>query len=566
MGGRWRDRAVLLVSALLAVLLLGPALGPGYALLGDLVFVPDQDLLPWMAGLGGALPRAVPQDTVVALLTGPVPGWVWQSTALLAALLLLGTGTGRLVRPAGRRAALVASVVAVWSPYVGERLLLGHWSLLLAVGALPWALHHARSARDGVPGAVSRWLLVVALASLTVTGGLLVLVVSVPVLLWRGGAHGERRVLALLGGVLLQLPWLVPALLHPSAPVGGADVFALRAEGPWGALVTALGTGGVWNAVAVPGTRATLLAPLLTAGLLVLAWLGRSSVARALGRPVALTLMVASVAGLAVALLGVWWPAAIDAVVVHVPGGGLLRDGQKWLAPWLVLLSAAAGCGAARVAAAATRRTTEGLVGGAVLVAAVVLPLACVPDLVGGSLGRLATVDYPDDWDRVRQVLATDDGPGDVVALPWSTFRVYPWTDGRTVRDPSPRYMSRTVGTGQDLVVAREGELVVVPGDDPRAARIGAAVRTGSDLGPVLDREGIGWALVERTGGEVALPAGAVPVLVGADLELYRLAEPSPPPAVTGSAAVVAGNLVARLVVLGAGSVLLRTRFGHGSP
>lgn len=551
MTERWRDRAVLGLTALLVVMLLGPALGPGYVLVGDMVFVPDQVLLPWMAGLGGGLPRAVPQDTVLALLTGPVPGWVWQSVALLAALLLLGSGVAALVRPAGRRAALVAAVLAVWSPYVAERLLIGHWSLLVAVGALPWALHHARAARDGVPVALARWLLVVALASLTVTGGLLVLLVTTPVLLWRGGPPYRGRLVAVAAGLLLQLPWLVPALLHPGTVVDGADVFALRPEGPWGALVTALGTGGIWNAAAVPGSRSTVLAPLLTLLVLVLAWAGRRSVVAALGRPVAVTLVTASLVGLGIALLGAWWPAATDSLVTVVPGGGLLRDGQKWLAPWLILLSASAGCGAARVGSATARRTGDALAGSALVVAALLLPVACLPDLAWGALGRLRTVDYPDDWQRVRTVLADDPSPGDVVALPWSTFRVFAWNEGRTVLDPAPRFMTRTVVTDQDLVVSRSGALVVVPGVDPRSTRIGAALRSGDDVAETLRREGIGWLLVERT-GPATVPAGAVPVVTGDDLDLFRLPPPDPVPAADGVAAVVAGNLAALLVVVGA--------------
>ena len=560
MTERWRDRAVVGGCALLAVLVLGPALGPGYALVGDMVFVPDQSLLPWMLGLGGGLPRAVPQDAVLALLTGPVPGWVWQSLALLAALILLGTGTARLVRPAGRRAALVAAALAVWSPYVAERLLIGHWSLLLAVALLPWALVHARAARDGGTRPSAHWLLVVALASLTVTGGLLVLLVSLPVLLWRGGSTYRSRGAIAVGGLLLQLPWLVPALLHPGSPTGGADVFALRPEGPWGSLVTALGTGGLWNAAAVPGSRGTVLAPLLTVAVLALAWYGRRKVGQVLGRPVALTLLGASVVGLTVALLGVWWPAATDALVLHVPGGGLLRDGQKWLAPWLVLLSASAGCGAARLGRVTARRSGDLLAGAAVVAAAVLLPLACLPDLVWGGLGRLATVDYPDDWRQVRTELADDPAAGDVVALPWSTFRVFDWNRDRTVLDPAPRFMPRTVVTDQDLVVSHDGALVVVPGDDPRAARIGAALRSGNDVAATLRREGIGWVLVERT-GDVTVPAGAQAVVRGSDLDLYRLPDPAPAPPVEGVAAVVVGNLAALLVVVGAALAAVTDKF-----
>ena len=54
---------------LLAVVVLGPALGPGYVLQYDMVFVPRQWLLPASFGLGGQLPRAVPQDAVLGVLT-----------------------------------------------------------------------------------------------------------------------------------------------------------------------------------------------------------------------------------------------------------------------------------------------------------------------------------------------------------------------------------------------------------------------------------------------------------------------------------------------------------------
>ena len=561
MSERWRDRATLLAAAVLAVLMLGPALGPGYALIGDQVFVPDQDLLPWMVGLGGGLPRSVPQDAVVAVLTGPVPGWVWQTVALVTAIVALGSGVGRLVRPAGRRASLAAAVIACWSPYVGERLLLGHWSLLLAVSMLPWALHHARSAHAGVAGSLARWLLVLAVASLTVTGGLLVLLVSAPVLLWRGPTDARRRACVVLAGALLQLPWLVPALLHPqSTSPGGADVFALRSEGPLGAFVTALGTGGVWNVGAVPDSRTTWLAPLLTVVLLVLAYVGLRQAVSVLGRPVAISLAAAAIVGIVVAVGGAVAPDAMAGVVAHLPGGGLLRDGQKWLAPWLVLLAACAGCGAARVAAAIARATHDPVVGGAVLVVALALPLACVPDLVWGSMGRLATVSYPDDWARARAALAADPGPGDVISLPWQAFRAFDWNRGRTVLDPAPRFMPRTVVTSQDLLIVHDGSVVVVAGDDPRAERIGAALDTNRDVDGTLRREGVGWALVSAAPGAPVPFTGATAVVAGPDLTLYRLRPPDRPPAVSGLVVVVVANMLALAVVILSAFAVLRSQ------
>jgi hypothetical protein len=589
---RWRDRVAVLVSASLAVLLLGPALGPGYSLVVDQVFVPDQDLLPWMAGLGGGLPRAVPQDTVVALLSGPVPGWVLQSLALLTAITALGAGMGRLVRPAGRRAAVAATVLACWSPFVVERLLMGHWSLLLAVAMTPWALHHARAARDGAPGAAARWLLVVALASLTVSGALVVLVVSVPVLLWRGGTSGRRhRALAAVGGLLLQLPWAVPAALHPEvgASSAGSEAFALHAEGGMGAVLTALSTGGVWNVLATPGSRATWLAPLLALLTLGLALVGRRAVAAALGRPTTLTLVVVSSWGLLLAVTSAIAPDTLGWLVGHVPGAGVLRDGQKWLAPWLVLLTASAGCGAARLSIAVLRRWNDTTLAGTLLVALLVAPLACLPDAAWGSFGHLATVPYPDTWSQARTALAADPAPGDVVSLPWQAFRRFPWNRDRTVLDPAPRFMPRTVVVSGDLVVARPGDsgvpappedretitgmgtvlgdpkIVVVPGEDARARRLGAALAAGQDVDGTLRREGIGWALVAGPATDPVPFTGGTVVVTGPDLTLYRLRTPDPPPVLSGVTPVLVGNLVAAAIVLAAALALARRRWRRRS-
>src|SRR4029079_10173842 len=102
---------------LLAGLLLGPALAPGYVLTYDMVWVPDLALRSDFLGLGSALPRAVPSDAVVAVLDTVLPGMLLQKLVLLGALVLGGLGAARL---AGRStvARLVAVSAYVWTPYV----------------------------------------------------------------------------------------------------------------------------------------------------------------------------------------------------------------------------------------------------------------------------------------------------------------------------------------------------------------------------------------------------------------------------------------------------------------
>ncbi len=564
----WRgDATIWGVAVVAAVVVLGPALGPGYVLHADQVFVPTQDLLPWMLGVGSGLPRAVPQDGVVALLSGPVPGWLLEKAALLAALVLVAVGAARLVRPRGTGAAVVAGLVALWSAYVAERLLLGHWSLLLAVAALPWALAAARDVRSGRTGSLARWLLWVALASLTPSGGILVLVVSLPAILWPGGGATTRvRLGAGVLGIVLQLPWIVPTLLHPAPVTGavGADVFAARSEGPWGLLLTVLTSGGAWNSGAVPDSRTGWWGIALGVLVLVVAAAGARDVPRVLGRSIALPLVVVAVAGVLWCLVGGWSatrPVA-EWVVGSMPGGGLLRDAQKWLAPWALLVAVSAGLGAGRIARQMAARSGDRAAGVALLVGMALLPVLALPDLVAGVGGRLAATQYPDDLARVRAAL--DDAPeGDVVSLPWQTFRAFPWNDGgRVSLDPLPRALPRTVLSSGSLPVQRGDLILTLPGDDPRATEVDAALEAGEPLGPVLARLGVAYAVVASDLPEAAaaLPTGSTAVVAGASFSLYRLsAEPEAAPArpVLAPAAALAAYL---LVVLGAAAALLGVR------
>ncbi len=555
-----------LVLALVILVLLGPALLPGYTLIRDQVFVPDQSLLPWMLGLGAGLPRSVPQDAVVALLSGPVPGWLLEKVAMVSALALLAGGVSRLLRPAGNGARLLGAVVAVWSAYVVERLLMGHWSLLLAVGTLPWLLDLARRARSGERRTWGPWFLLLGLASLTVSGGLLALAVSLPVAVGpRTRVRGARRAAWVLTGLVAQLPWIVPTLVHATGSVGvggsGSEVFRLRAESWAGALVTALGTGGVWNAEAVPGSRSTALPLVATLLVLALAAAGAHRLVPVLGRAATLTLGTLAVLGIAWAVAGsleildpwVTW------VVTSAPGGGVLRDAQKWLAPWLMIVAVAAGLGADRLARALARRTDR-TTARSLLVALVLVPLVCLPDAVWGVSGALASVSYPDDYAVVRARLA-EAGPGDAISLPWQTFRRFPWNDGRTVLDPVPRAVTRTVVASDSLVVRSHGDLLTVGGEDPRSALVSRAIADGEPLAPLLARIGVGWAVVATDVPDptVDLPSGAELVVPGDHLALYRLAAPDAQPPPEGVAAVVLADLVTLAVLITAAGLATAT-------
>lgn len=323
----------------LALAVTAPLLAPGYLLLRDAVSTPRSYWSDAALGLSEAAPRALPQDFLVAVLSSAVDGGVVVKALLIAGLWAAGWGAARLaatvVPDAGLAGQFVAATLAGWNPYVAERLLQGHWSLLVGYGALPWVAAAVLRLRSG-DGAW--WPLVwwIAVAGLTPTG----LMLAVTVALAAVGAPGKgrtRRACAgtSLGiGVLAAAPWLMASFVADSLQsdqAAGVPAFAARAEPGLGTLGSLAGLGGIWNGAAVPESRTTLFALVGTAVLLVIVGVGAvTAVRRPAARPL-LVLAVVAVVAPAVAATGPGLT-AVEAVIRAVPGLGVLRDGQKWVA------------------------------------------------------------------------------------------------------------------------------------------------------------------------------------------------------------------------------------------
>ena len=556
--------------AVLSVVIVGPALWPGFALSYDLVFTPRQDLLPGTIGVGGGLPRAVPQDAVVALIGTIVPGSIVEKVALLAVPLLVGAGMLRLLP--GTVAGVVAATIAIANPFVAQRLVQGHWGLLLAYALVPWALHVVRRLRQaGDPWDGVRLLLIVAAGSLTPSGSVLLSTLTVPAALLPGSAYSApRRALLALAVAATWLPWALPALMHGSGGAGdsdGAAVFAWRPDMPGGVLPSLLTGGGIWNAEVISPLRQTGLSLVFAAFALGLAAWGWGRLRATLGHAVTAWWTGVAVLGLVAALVSHAVPGAWSGLVEAVPGGGLARDSHKLLAPWVLLVAAAAGMGARRVAGLGRDRATRA----AVAAILVVLPVAAQPDLAWGVGGRLSAVAYPSDWASVRQILEADSRSGDVVSLPWTSFRRFPWNENRTVLDPAPRWMPRTTVVADDLAVQRPVGIVTISGDDPRARAVTEALDAGESPASVLPGLGVGWALVALDSpGPIPDLRGWRPVFEGATLALYEaprqgFREVTPDTRLVAAVdCAVLGALVAVAVALGVRSIRrVRVRSGR---
>lgn len=587
--GRWTRLLPAGYSLLLTLLITAPLLRPGYLLLRDAVSTPRSYPTDAALGLGDAAPRAVPQDALLAALSPLIDGGLLVKVVLLAALWAAGYGAAVLAREllaAPLAAQLVATTLVVWNPYIAERLLQGHWSLLTGYAALPWTALAALRLRTAADPArfdrLRNWSVLagcLAAAGLTPTGALLAAVVAVTVAGWRR-APG---VIAL--AVLACAPWLVATAVsgvaaEPSDPAG-VTAFAARAE-PWLATVGSLaGLGGIWNAEAVPVSRTTAPAAVATILLLAVVLLGFRRVAAAdadpdrtrtrrillalAGAAVLLPALAATPAGLTV----------MEWLVVEIPGAGLLRDTQKYVAlaaPGYALCAAAACLGSTRRTGTADTPDDErpepaddhddparrSPVLAALFIGVLTLPLL---DLGWGVGGQLRAIEYPESWHEIAERV---DGPGDIAVLPGGMFRRFPYTGSAPVLDPAPRLLPRDVLQTGALPVHG----ATVTGEGARAQTVENLLLDG---GPAdeLAQLGVGWVLVERDtpgplGDSAATLAQLTPVRNTGDLALYRVPDVRPRPVPEHRSLVVAAHilwallLVAPLAVRSSGFVIRR--------
>lgn len=513
-GQRWWLAAV---CAALTLGILAPVLAPGYVLVYDMSFVPRQAMLPESLGLGTGMPRAVPADALLALATTVIPGDILQKLVLCGLVFGGAWGIARLVPDRSPLTGSVAAVAYTWNPFVAERLLIGQWGLLVGYASLPWVVAAALALRErpDVPRwvAARRWaaLVVASLpAVLTPTGGLLATGAAL-------ATAGRRRAPGVLGvGVVLNAPWWLPAVLQGGTGVSDPDgvaAFAVRSENWAGPVVSVLGLGGIWNAQTTPASRWNPALPVFTMLIVGLAVFGLvrlrrewGGAARGLAALAGLGLVLALAGSLPGLSTGLEW------AVRHLPGAGLLRDGQKWAAWWALPLALGFALGTERLRGL----TRDRLARRALAAGALLLPVAILPDLAWGVTGRLEPVAYPRDWQVVSGILARDERPGDVLTVPLSAYRSFSWNAGRTQYDPALRHLPRPTVIADQLKVGP----VLVSGEDPRVVRVTAAAARGEPLGPL----GVGWVLVEHgtPGPDVPL-AGLSRIHHGEWLSLYRV-------------------------------------------
>jgi len=224
--------------------------------------------------------------------------------------------------------------------------------------------------------------------------------------------------------------------------------------------------------------------------------------------------------------------AAVEATVRALPGLGVLRDAQKWVA------LAVPGYTLAGAAAVVTLRRRVPAVATALVCCAALI--ATLPDLAWGVGGKVAPVVYPAGWSAVAATI--NDDPRPVAVLPVDSMRRFAWAGDAPVLDPLPRWVHADVLSTGDLTIGGR----TVPGEGERARAVQQMLLDGADRDQ-LANAGVGWVVVESGGAADTL---GLPVAYhDDDITLYRVGGELPQ--ATGRGVVLAAHFAWLALLLG---------------
>lgn len=484
----------------------------GYAfMVRDMMIPARMPLNDLNEGLSSSAPRAIPQDTLLSVFLPPLSTvWIVAAMVLFCAMAGMVYTAWWVRRTVGASlpVQMVASLLLVWNPFTIERMLQGQWSIVVAMWLLPAIAYTSTYKRCGP------MLFFLGIAAFTPTGWMLggiIALVCARSWLFAGVVAGAQ--------LFLAAPWLLVTVFNGSdvsADSSSAAAFAARAESGVGTLGALMGLGGIWNSEAVPDSRtgwSAAIGVLLCALMVMGAWGAREIIRRHSG-----VLVVAALAIVVPFLLSTSAGVSVMGLLMDsVPGAGLLRDSQKFVAlavPGMTLLLARAV-----QVIAGWLNSGRWLVSSATGILIVLTVPALPAEMSPLKAQRLAP-----EWTQIVNAVSQPTHSSTLL-LPPGNYRVQ---DGRPVVDPALKLLPGNPIDPGFLIV--DDKLV---DGDPTAIALLQDTMNGEDH---LAENSVGWVLVDRDSIANGTDTSAMDqllaqhqVVVKSDrYELYHIADATP--------------------------------------
>lgn len=448
----------------LTVAVLGPLLlERGYVLTLDMIFVPRFQIQLQDFSSGSRLWSDLPVQLILAATTSILPGDILQKFVLVAITLGSMVSMHLSVRGVDQPARVFAASLYAFNPFTYERLLAGHWRLLLAYALTPLVLRWVFGALDSAtPRQAVRagggWA---ALSLLSVHHALLFGLVlactwlSYLLLSPHRIRTGMALIMIIVTWAALDSFWIIPLLAGHGSSLVRYDTsylyaFATATDTRAGTGQNVLGLYGFWRErFEMDLTKEHL------ASWVVLYWLIMLPVVVGLAsaltttrwRREAVALLSMGAVGLFVSLgvstqtyrVNIW-------VYEHVPGFGGLREPEKASALLALAYAWLGALGVSQLQVLPGRAAQA--IRGVVLVALLALVVTYNSKMLWGGWGQLRPVEYPATWTVAQRV--TSRSGGAMLSLPWKLY-YRPTFVGRVIANPASDFFQSAVVSSQDM-------------------------------------------------------------------------------------------------------------------
>lgn len=469
----YKKYIVAFVCLLLAVFLLSKMLLPGYILTLDMVWLPA---LPYGWRVD-ELNNSFLIHAFLHALSLLISAWVVQKMLLVALFFLLFYIPWKFLPfVAGTWARVFAAGVFALNPFVYSRILAGQWFHLFGYALLPLLLYSLvrltdRSDRRSA-GIFFLALFCIGLFSIhflylaCVVSGIWLFSHVVHVW-WKGSAGQAKSIaqsafLAGLGFVLINLYWIIPALVRPAPLEARFDqtyftAFAAGANDTVPVLANVAVLGGFWGEHMA--WRYYFVWPqeqmvFWVAAISILALVGLG-VWRLLRKPEtrfsAAILCVIGIGAYVTALGAADTPFQHFNLFLyeHVPFWSGLRDSHKIAGVLAVVYAVFAGVGVSAFLEKIKARSVS--MESFSSVAILLLPAIFGMYMWGGMHGQLAPVWYPQGWYEAKGTIDQLPPGEKVLVLPWHGYLSLDFARNRIVANPATAFF------GRDRVVAGRG-------------------------------------------------------------------------------------------------------------
>lgn len=454
------------IAVLFVVVVLMPLLTGSHLLLLDWTRGPRVPLDPSLWGFPGTPASSIPFFALLHVVSR-LPLALGDVLPPILFAALIAAGMNKLF--SSHYAASLGALFLLVNPFVYDRLLVGHFALLLAYGLLPFA---ASTMLPGVGLTRRRHFAAVSWSLLLIAIAPHMLFVGVPLMLLIDAIshrRGERVGVvgaAVVAGIAASAYWLIPLSTRFAEldRLGALDVtlFRTTADPRYGLLPNVLGLHGFWRPEFVLSKSGTVGWPLLLAALLLVVGVGIVEGVRSYRYRRLSVALVAGAAAAVVLAVGDRGPTGAFYLFLfnHVPGFKIMREPQKFL---LVLAFSYAYFYA--LGSEALLEKLRGVAPKVVLFALLfAAPCLYTYKMFWGFGGQVKPSKFPSSWEQADRIMG--EGPERALALPWHLYMAFPWTQGRTVANPAPSYFRRDVIAGDNIELGR----LRTQSTDPRSA------------------------------------------------------------------------------------------------